>query len=76
MESDKKKPSSGQEEESQNADQHQQVRIKSDGLPKEFYGPKGLEPTRYGDWEQKGRCTDFWFYWDYSISTKSSVDID
>ena len=22
-------------------------------------GPKGLEPTRYGDWEQKGRCTDF-----------------
>ena len=22
-------------------------------------GPRGLEPTRYGDWEQKGRCTDF-----------------
>ena len=22
-------------------------------------GPKGLEPTRYNDWEQKGRCTDF-----------------
>jgi hypothetical protein len=22
-------------------------------------GPKGLEPTRYGDWEQKGRCIDF-----------------
>ncbi len=22
-------------------------------------GPKGPEPTRYGDWEQKGRCTDF-----------------
>ena len=22
-------------------------------------GPQGLEPTRYGDWEQKGRCTDF-----------------
>ena len=20
---------------------------------------KGLEPTRYGDWERKGRCTDF-----------------
>ena len=27
--------------------------------PKETNGPKGLEPTRYGDWEQKGRCTDF-----------------
>lgn len=22
-------------------------------------GPKGLEPTRYGDWERKGRCIDF-----------------
>jgi hypothetical protein len=28
-------------------------------LPPEVGGPKGLEPTRYGDWEQKGRCTDF-----------------
>lgn len=26
---------------------------------KEYGGPKGPEPTRYGDWEQKGRCTDF-----------------
>ena len=26
---------------------------------KEFNGPKGLEPTRYGDWESKGRCCDF-----------------
>ncbi|MEL0042048.1 MAG: succinate dehydrogenase assembly factor 4, partial [Candidatus Puniceispirillum sp.] len=25
----------------------------------EVNGPKGPEPTRYGDWEQKGRCTDF-----------------
>jgi hypothetical protein len=22
-------------------------------------GPKGLEPTRYGDWENKGICWDF-----------------
>jgi hypothetical protein len=22
-------------------------------------GPKGLEPTRYGDWENKGKCVDF-----------------
>ncbi len=27
--------------------------------PKEVGGPKGLEPTRYGDWESKGRCYDF-----------------
>ncbi len=26
---------------------------------KEFGGAKGLEPTRYGDWESKGRCYDF-----------------
>ena len=26
---------------------------------KEYGGPAGPEPTRYGDWEQKGRCTDF-----------------
>ena len=25
----------------------------------EYGGPKGPEPTRYGDWEQAGRCTDF-----------------
>jgi hypothetical protein len=26
---------------------------------KEFQGPKGLEPTRYGDWERKGIASDF-----------------
>jgi hypothetical protein len=26
---------------------------------KEIGGPQGLEPTRYGDWERKGRCIDF-----------------
>ena len=25
----------------------------------EIGGPKGLEPTRYGDWEKAGRCIDF-----------------
>ena len=30
-----------------------------DEMPLEVNGPKGPEPTRYGDWEQKGRCTDF-----------------
>ena len=28
-------------------------------VPKETGGPKGLEPTRYGDWEKAGRCYDF-----------------
>jgi len=28
-------------------------------LPREHGGQAGLEPTRYGDWEKKGRCTDF-----------------
>jgi hypothetical protein len=26
---------------------------------KEINGPKGLEPTRYGDWEKKGIAYDF-----------------
>lgn len=26
---------------------------------KEIQGPKGLEPTRYGDWERKGIASDF-----------------
>lgn len=25
----------------------------------EIGGPKGPEPTRYGDWERAGRCVDF-----------------
>ena len=28
-------------------------------LPPELGGPKGPEPTRYGDWERKGIATDF-----------------
>lgn len=28
-------------------------------LPKEHGGPKGKEPTRYGDWEIKGKAVDF-----------------
>ena len=27
--------------------------------PKEVGGPKGLEPTRFGDWEVKGIASDF-----------------
>jgi hypothetical protein len=28
-------------------------------LPPEQGGPKGPEPTRYGDWEKKGIASDF-----------------
>ena len=28
-------------------------------LAVEFQGPKGPEPTRYGDWENKGIASDF-----------------
>jgi len=36
-------------------------RSKQPGLPAEVEvgGRKGLEPTRFGDWEKNGRCTDF-----------------
>lgn len=27
--------------------------------PGEQGGPKGAEPTRFGDWEKDGRCFDF-----------------
>jgi len=37
---------------------------KADDAPKpaptpEIGGRKGLDPTRYGDWEKDGRCVDF-----------------
>jgi hypothetical protein len=35
------------------------VAKKSAAPPREIGGVKGPEPTRYGDWEHKGRCTDF-----------------
>lgn len=28
-------------------------------MAKEFSGPKGPDPTRYGDWENKGIASDF-----------------
>ena len=36
-------------------------RFPNDVNPKtgEQGGPRGPEPTRYGDWERKGRVTDF-----------------
>ncbi len=28
-------------------------------MPKEIGGRRGPEPTRYGDWENGGKCVDF-----------------
>jgi hypothetical protein len=49
------------------ADPHQQkkadtianARPDSSSAEVEIGGRKGLEPTRYGDWEKNGRCIDF-----------------
>ena len=35
------------------------VDVQAAPLQDEIGGPKGPEPTRYGDWERKGRCIDF-----------------
>jgi hypothetical protein len=32
---------------------------RSKAKAKELQGPKGPEPTRYGDWERKGIASDF-----------------
>nr|WP_299443378.1 succinate dehydrogenase assembly factor 4 [uncultured Rhodospira sp.] len=31
----------------------------ADAASPEVGGPGGPEPTRYNDWERKGRCSDF-----------------
>ena len=33
--------------------------VPPEDLAPEIGGRKGPEPTRYGDWEKDGRCTDF-----------------
>ena len=32
---------------------------KTPNMDEEYGGQDGPEPTRYGDWEKGGRCTDF-----------------
>ena len=41
------------------AEQHTDNTLSNDQSSKESGGPSGPEPTRYGDWERKGRCIDF-----------------
>jgi hypothetical protein len=40
------------------AEARRKAAIKSEP-PAETQGPKGLEPTRFGDWEKKGIASDF-----------------
>jgi hypothetical protein len=41
------------------AAQRRKAMIREADRPKELGGPKGDEPTRYGDWERGGRAVDF-----------------
>ncbi len=49
----------GKSDESNSETEQPEVESNQDSRPAETGGPKGLEPTRYGDWERKGRCIDF-----------------
>ncbi|AZL15527.1 DUF1674 domain-containing protein [Rickettsiales endosymbiont of Stachyamoeba lipophora] len=37
----------------------QQQQVNQKDSKEEIGGPSGPEPTRYGDWERKGRVSDF-----------------
>src|SRR5262249_16618093 len=39
--------------------QAEKEKAKTGKQPREFQGPQGPEPTRYGDWERKGIASDF-----------------
>ena len=41
------------------ADARRQAAAEKDARARERGGPKGAEPTRYGDWERKGIAYDF-----------------
>lgn len=37
----------------------QENSLPANKLPPEYGGRKGVEATRYGDWELNGKCVDF-----------------
>ena len=45
-------------EEKKNTNKVYKKKLKKNNI-KEIGGPKGPEPTRYGDWEVKGKVSDF-----------------
>ncbi|MDQ2068302.1 DUF1674 domain-containing protein [Natronospira bacteriovora] len=49
----------GRQPAEETADAVESASEENHGLPREIGGPRGPEPTRYGDWEVKGRCSDF-----------------
>ena len=52
------RPTPADDERSEHPDDRRDGR-KPRRRPREIGGPEGPEPTRYGDWERNGRCTDF-----------------
>lgn len=53
--------SSGEKSDGSSSDKDPFARFPENTNPQtgEVGGPTGPEPTRYGDWERKGRVTDF-----------------
>ena len=54
----------GQIDSAEEAQNHKTKNIKNKAVKNtieaiEYGGQKGPDPTRYGDWEKAGRCTDF-----------------
>ena len=47
------------ESEQVESEQFESEQFESEQGAEEYGGPKGREPTRYGDWEKNGRCIDF-----------------
>jgi hypothetical protein len=49
----------GQDEGDEEGDEEEEMVSVVNEATGERYGPRGKEPTRFGDWELKGRCSDF-----------------
>lgn len=43
----------------ENEENEESTEKKEENPPNEKGGPRGKEPTRFGDWERNGRCYDF-----------------
>ena len=56
---EKTKPATTQENTGPKQDKPAPPAKKKAAETEEHGGPKGLEPTRYGDWERKGIAVDF-----------------
>lgn len=52
------KPTQSDSQHEQSVSQNGQIESSQNNTT-EIGGPPGLEPTRFGDWEKKGRCIDF-----------------